>query len=240
LGAGSHTINAVYGATDDFKGSTATLPQSVAQASTTTALSSSASAPVFGQSVTFTAQVSPVPPGAGAPGGTAVFVVDGVAQPAVAVVNGQATFTTSSLSVGTHTVSATYNGDANFTGSAAASLTLTVGKAATQTVLTSSANPSGRHEPITFTATVTAAAPGGGTPRGFVVFVVDRKIVGFVALNNGVATLTVPELSPGQHHVFALYLGNDDYLPSLANELTQIVDPPHHHHRHHHHHKPTG
>jgi hypothetical protein len=68
--------------------------------------------------VTFTATVSPVAPGAGSPTGTVQFKVDGTSLGIpVALVAGQASISTSSLSVGTRVITAEYSGDASFSGS---------------------------------------------------------------------------------------------------------------------------
>jgi sugar lactone lactonase YvrE len=87
--------------------------------STTTQLSSSSTPSQFGQQVTFTAIVSS--PGGASPQGAVVFTIDGVAQPAVSLTNvaGQeeAILQTSSLSAGTHVVTATYAGTTAFAAS---------------------------------------------------------------------------------------------------------------------------
>jgi hypothetical protein len=85
---------------------------------TTTAVVSSSSTVTAGQPVTFTATVTPTS-GSGETG-TVQFVIDGsnVGSP-VTLSNGTATFTTSSLSTGTHTVTADYSGDTNFQSSQA-------------------------------------------------------------------------------------------------------------------------
>ncbi len=83
------------------------------KAGTTTTLSSSPNPSALGQAATFTATVRAVAPGAGTPTGVVTFTVDGVDFP-VALVNGVATYSTGSLSVGEHGVSATYGGDGNF------------------------------------------------------------------------------------------------------------------------------
>src|SRR5206468_1393683 len=70
--------------------------------------------------------------------------------------SGQATFTTSTLAVGSHSITASYGGDATFSGSTSSPLTQTVKKAGTTTLLSSSANPSVSGQAVTFTATVTA------------------------------------------------------------------------------------
>jgi virginiamycin B lyase len=77
-------------------------------------VSSSAPTADVGQPVTFTAVVSPLEIVTIPQGGSVVFTIDGLPQPpvAVSVVNGQdqATFTTSALTAGTHTITATYTG----------------------------------------------------------------------------------------------------------------------------------
>jgi hypothetical protein len=81
----------------------------------TTTLSSSLNPSVFGQAVTFTATVSTTGPGT--PTGTVTFTIDGTAQTPVPLSGGQATFATSTLAVGTHSVAAAYSGDNTFSGS---------------------------------------------------------------------------------------------------------------------------
>jgi uncharacterized repeat protein (TIGR01451 family) len=65
----------------------------------------------FGQAVTFTAIVSS---NVGIPTGSIAFVIDGISQSPVSMVDGQAILSTSTLSVGNHSVSANYSGDTNF------------------------------------------------------------------------------------------------------------------------------
>jgi hypothetical protein len=128
LSDGTHTITATYSGNSTFSSSSATLNQGVYYKTTTT-VKSSASSSTLDDTVTFTATVKPVSPGTGVPGGTVTFMIDGVAQPAAAVVNGQATLITSSLSVGKHSVVATYDGDDPgnaYGGSKSATLTQTV------------------------------------------------------------------------------------------------------------------
>jgi sugar lactone lactonase YvrE len=124
LAVGLHTLTAVYSGDADFSAS-ASLPitQTVDPGTTTTILVSSANPAVFGQPITLTATVSVNAPASGTPTGSVVFVIDGVGQAAVFLVNGTATLTTASLFVGTHTITATYSGDADFGASSSAPLT---------------------------------------------------------------------------------------------------------------------
>jgi hypothetical protein len=84
---------------------------------TTTTVTSSLNPSVFGQSITFTATVSPAPPGSGTPTGSVNFL-DGGSQIGTGTLgSGQTTFSTSALAVGSHTITASYGGDTNFNGS---------------------------------------------------------------------------------------------------------------------------
>src|SRR5207244_9006304 len=105
----------------NFANSSATMSgsQVVNKASTSTALTSSTNTSVFGQAVTFTATISVTAPGAGTPSGTVQFQIDGgnVGSPVnVRTTGGVATasFSIATLAVGSHTVTARYSGDDNF------------------------------------------------------------------------------------------------------------------------------
>lgn len=92
------------------------------QFATTTSLASSANPSIVGQSVTYTATVSPVPDG-----GTVAFAQDGspiAACQSVAVntSNGTATCSVTYTSVGSHSLVATYSGDFAYSGSTSATL----------------------------------------------------------------------------------------------------------------------
>lgn len=99
-----------------FVGNTLT----ISPAATSAAVTASAATPLFGTDlVTFTAQVAVVAPGSGSPSGTVTFSDAGTFLGTAPVADGQATFSTGALSVGTHTITASYSGDGNFLGSSA-------------------------------------------------------------------------------------------------------------------------
>jgi uncharacterized repeat protein (TIGR01451 family) len=83
-------------------------------AGTATAVSSSLNPSLLGQSVTFTATVTST---GGTPTGTVQFKdgVNNLGSPVTLNGSGQATLTTSSLTAGTHTITAVYSGDSLFT-----------------------------------------------------------------------------------------------------------------------------
>jgi hypothetical protein len=225
LSVGTHTVTAAYNGDASFTASTSSaVTQTVNKANTTTTVTSSVNPSVSGQAVTFTAVVAAVAPGAGTPTGTVTFTVDGTAQAPVTLTNGQATFNATTLSIGTHTVTAAYSGDANFNTSTSAAVTQTVNKANSTTTLTSSANPSNVGQAVTFTATVSPGLGATGTPTGTVVFTLDGTSgLMPVALVNGQATFTTSTLTAGTHTITVAYSGDATFNVSTSAPLTQTV-----------------
>ena len=135
-----------------------------------------------------------------------------------------ATFATSTLAIGNHTVTAVYGGDTSFTGSTSSGLTQTVNQGATTTSLGSSANPSVFGQSVTFTATVAAASPASGTPTGTVTFKDGATTLGTGTLAGGVATFATSTLAIGNHTVTAVYGGDTSFTGSTSSGLTQKVN----------------
>jgi hypothetical protein len=180
---------------------------------------------VYGQSVTFTAAVTVSSPGAGTPTGTVTFK-DGTTTLGTGTLNGSgiATFSTSTLSVASHSITAVYGGDTDDLGSTSSALSQVVNKDSTSTGLTSSVNPSTFGQSVTFTATVTASAPGSGTPTGTVTFKDGTSTLGTGTLSGGVATYTTSKLSVGTHSITAIYNGDTNFKTSTSPALTQTVN----------------
>src|SRR5207249_428553 len=194
--------------------------------SSSTVLASSFNPSVFGASVTFTATVSAVSPGAGTPTGTVTFKDSATTLGTGTLTGGQATFLTSSLSVSNHSITAVYNSDVNFTNSTSSVLTQTVTKADTTTSLASSFNPSVFGASVTFTAMVSAVSPGGGTPTGSVIFKDGATTLGTGALASARATLTSPTLATGsQTNSAATHSGDGNFdLSSTSTSFIQTVN----------------
>jgi len=237
LSVGSHTIYAVYAGDGNFVGSTTSSPasQTVNQVDTSTTVSTADRTSVSGQSVSFTATVWITSPGAGTPTGDVDFY-DGLVtgadlvgtEPLSGITPFTATFTTTDLSVGNHTIYAEYAGDNNF----ASSTTLspagqTVNQASSQTIVTSSVNPSVSGQLVTFTATVVAVAPGDGTPTGTVTFYDGGGPIGEGTLTSpGVWSLAINSLAVGQHaDITAAYNGDANFQFSESEPFLELVNP---------------
>jgi Uncharacterized conserved protein len=222
LPAGTHNITAVYLGDSDYAGSTSTsnVTVTIKQTATTTHLTASTSNSIATRPITLTATVTAL---GAIPTGTVSFMNGNVLIGTGNLNRGVASTITSSLPVGTDSVFAIYNGDSNDTGSTSTPpLAITIVKAPTTTVVSSSESPLPTLTPIVMSATVS----NGGTqkPTGLVTFVEDSVSIGVGTLDaNGVATISIPFLPAGSHTFLANYAGDGLDLASSAASFTQIV-----------------
>jgi hypothetical protein len=228
LPIGNTTLMAQYAGDANFAPAiSAPLTQSVAKGATLTALTGTPNPSVVGQSVSFNVNVTPSVAGASIPTGN-VTLSDGTSALATAPLdaNGFAAFSQSSLSVGTHSLSATYGGSAVFAGSTSTVFIQNVNKSDTAAVLSSSPNPSGFGQPVQITATVSPIAGGVGIPTGTVAFTDGANSIGSATLAGGKATVSVSALAVGAHSISANYGGDTTFNPSSASGaglITQTV-----------------
>ena len=196
--------------TDNAPGS----PQSVTvvgngiQDNTTLALVSSQPTSTYGGSVTLAATITPgVATTAPSPTGTVSFA-DGANVLGSSQLNaGAASFATSALSAGSHTITATFSGDSDYSGNSA-SLTQIVNKATPTVTLAVQPNPIVSGQPAVLTATVSSSA---GVPTGTVTLTDNSTSLGNAPVNaSGVATLTVT-LTGGSHALLAVYNGDANF-----------------------------
>lgn len=188
---------------------------------TTTALGASPNPSTFGQSVTFTATVSPAP--TGAPLGSVNFF-SGTTLLGSGTVNssGVATFSSSALSAGVNSITAVYSGNAGFAGSTSAALFEVVHPTTTTTTtLAASAATVTAGTSVTLTATV----KNGNTPvtSGTITFCdasatrcEDLAILGNSQLNAGGTAVLKLTLGVGTYSVKAMFAGRNDLLPSTS------------------------
>jgi len=142
----------------------------------------------------------------------------------VALSSGSAIFTTPSLSVGAHSITAVYSGDTNFTGSTGSLPTQIVNQASTSTTVTSNNNPSVFGQSVTLTATVSVIASGLGSPTGTVQFKDGASSLGTGTLDvTAHATFTTSSLSVGAHSITAQYSGDGSFTSSISPGLMQNV-----------------
>jgi autotransporter-associated beta strand protein len=192
---GTYSINVANASSPDYTITDVPGTLTVTKASTSTGLTGATIASVVGQAVTYIVHIAPISPGAGEPTGTVSFLVDGrpVATANVDPTTGQASFSTSSLGHGSHTITAAYSGDADFAPSQSGSVQDTVAAAGTQSTLTVEAvrNKRGKITKVELLSQVLVVSPGGGVPTGVVTYVRKGRPIKTVALHGGRAELTL-------------------------------------------------
>jgi hypothetical protein len=219
LSFGPHTLAAVYsGDTNHTTSTSAALSEQIVQMASV-ALTSSPNPSISGTNVVFTATVSGV--GSLIPTGSVTFSDGANALATVQLgATGAASLQTAALTVGSHTITASYSGDSNYA-VASSFLIQTVQSANTQVALTASANPATYATPLALTATVTS---NGGMATGTVNFTDGGTAIGSAALNaGGVATLTTSSLAPGTHSIVASYAGDGRASASTSTPLALNV-----------------
>jgi hypothetical protein len=231
LSVAAHTIRACYTPTGSFNASTNTVGQTVSKASTTATIGTvTPGTTVVGQSYSVSVGVTVNAPGAGTPTGS-IGVSDGTGESCMIVLPSTSCSLTST-SAGAKTLVATYSGDGNFGGDVSPGVAHTVNAAATQTSVVSSLNPSTAGDLVTFTATVSASAPGSGTPGGSVDFKSGTDCStgvelsgGPVALSAGQAGFSTSALPGGgtTTTVWACYAGTANFQSS-SGSVDQLVN----------------
>jgi hypothetical protein len=218
LGAGSHSVVASYSGDSTYvPSSSTTLTQTVNnKVAPGVVVVGTPNPSSYGASVTFTATVNP-----GTCTGSVIFK-DGTTTVATATISGgTATFSTSALAVGSHSITGSYSGDSGCNSSTSAPLTATVAAlpVASSVSLTSSLNPSNLGAAVTFTATVTP-----GTATGTITFKDGTTTLGTITLSGAAASLSTSSLTAGTHSITAAYNGDTNSQPSTSDVFTETVN----------------
>src|SRR5579859_3087775 len=194
----------------------------VNQATTGTALAltSGNNPSTYGQSLTYTATVSPQ--FTGTPTGTVTFF-DGTNSLGPGTPAGGATWTlgTSTLTGGPHTITAAYGGDSNFTGSGSAALAQTVNQATISIAVTASPLPFRFRQMVTVSATLTPSGPAPTSPTGMVTFKDGGTTIGTGTVNGtGHASFQTNQFAMGIHVITAVYAGDTNFAGNNSPSIT--------------------
>jgi pectin methylesterase-like acyl-CoA thioesterase len=140
--------------------------------------------------------------------------------------SGEAYYTSSSLSIGTHNLTWTYSGDSNFSGSTTASAyALTVSPVPTTTTLNLTASPIVYGQSAGLTATVSPTS-GSSTATGTVTLTVDGGATQQASLSGGIASFTVSGLVGGTHSFSASYGGAATFAASATTSSPSLTVSP--------------
>jgi Bacterial Ig-like domain (group 3)/NHL repeat len=225
LAVGAHNITATFaGDANDFT-SQYSFAQTINLAPTTTTLTTSTAVTQFAAPITLTATVTGV--SASTPTGNVKFM-DGTTVLATVPLNGLgvASYFNSSLTAGTHTITAAYQGDVDYAGSTSTQIiTETISETPTVTTLSTNATSSISGRPVLLTATVIAT--GGSLPTGTIAFMNGNIMLGNANLARGTASLSVPNLNVGTDEVTAIYSGDSNDVTSRSQTIAiTIVQSP--------------
>jgi sugar lactone lactonase YvrE len=223
LAVGQHNIIATYNADANYAvSSSPTAGVTVTLGNTALALSGSTSSATYGTSVTLNTTLTS---DAVLPSSPTVTLTDnGAPLTSLTLSSGRASFSSSTLAVGTHTITARYAGDPYNAVAQSQNVTITIAAASTTTSLTSSNPLSHFGDSVTLQAGV---ASGISNLTGSVTFQEGSTNLGTVAINTAsVATLSVPNFSVAQHSIVAVYSGDSTHASSTSSVLLQaVVDP---------------
>jgi large repetitive protein len=218
-GAGPKTITATYAGDANFASSADAKSHSVTTNATTTAITSHTPNPsVVGQPVTVVFTVQATSAGSAAPGGT-VTVDDGSGDACSAPV-GTGPCVLTPTTAGAKTLTATYAGGPDFAGSSDAKSHQVDKAPTTSTIVTANPDPSVVGQPVAIAYTVTAAAPGAGTPSGTVTAQDGSGAMCSASVATGSCALAPTAV--GSKTLALSYAGDGNFLGSSSTKAHQV------------------
>lgn len=161
-----------------------------------------------------------------APSGTGTVTFFAAGMPVcIAILTAGSASCTTTVPGGQHTITAAYEGDATRDPSTSNAQSIEIARRTSSTMIASSPNPAEYSQQVTFTATVTGAAPTGsvqfsreqtGGPA--------TPVSGAVQLNGGIAVFHTSDLRAGNHALIAVYGGDASNLASSSQAVVQVIN----------------
>ena len=213
VGTASQSITFTPTDSSNYTTVSGTVSVTVAKATPTVALTSGLNPSTYGDTVIFTATVSPA-----TATGSVTFKDGSTVLGTGTLSGGVATFSTSTLTAGSHSTTALYNGDSSYNSATSAALSQTVTRATTTVTLSSGTNPSTYGDNVTFIVAISPA-----TATGSVTFKDGSTTLASGTISSGQATLTTNLISAGSHTITAVYGGDGNYIGVTSNAITQTV-----------------
>jgi hypothetical protein len=223
LAIGTYQVVASYQPSNPNAGASTSVvfPYSVVLATTQTTLVVAPNPALVLTPITFTALVAG---NGGTPTGSVNFLVNGAVVGTTVLSAGKATFTDSTLAVGTYSITAQYLGDTNDSTSASTATSEVVTTIPTTTVITSGITTGANPQVILVAAVLDDGT--GPVPTGTVTFYNGTTVLGSATVNStGAATIT-PSLALGANYsVDAVYSGDTDHGSSTSSALSVSGTP---------------
>ena len=236
LPQGANEIRASYAGSGIFVGSVGSIVQEVndrSKTATTLSLAAAPTAVIVGEKVWLTATVTPADYVAGIPTGDVTFSSGSVSITGTLNEDGWVTVSTSDLALGANSITASYAGDANYSGSSATATELVSSATAIPTSIALVATPATTilGQAVTVTATVTPNEWTYGDPTGTVTIMLTDARGNKSTLFNGAlpasgwVSFTTVTLPLGANAISATYSGDANYRASISATKRAQVGP---------------
>jgi len=161
---------------------------------------------------------------AGAPLGSITYTYDGNPPVTVPLSNGNAQFTLTRPSVGTHTVIVAYAQQTNYAAATSQTETFTVTSAPVNISLMPSSWNAKAGTNLTFQASVSSWSAGAPNANGAISFYDGATLLATIPVNaNGQASSASASLSAGTHTINATYAGGTNYASGSASVTITIT-----------------
>jgi hypothetical protein len=227
LTPGLHAFTASYNGSGSFPPATSVkFYLDIPVVATTLTIQSAPNPSTFGTSVLFTVTASAKDNTIPSP----ITLTDTTTNTVLATLTpnsaGVATYSTSTLSVGTHNIQASYTATASYSASSASVVQTVNAGASTSVALTSSLNPAPFGQSVNFTATVSVPA-GGGVPTGSITFsegttTLATQPLAAAGTSSATAAFSIGTLAVGSHTIVATYVPSGGFSGGSAT-LTETI-----------------
>jgi hypothetical protein len=218
LAGGTYSVIGTYSGDVVYAGSVSKAETLALTATPTIALTATPTTASVGASVTLKATVSST---SGTPTGTVYFMDGTNTLTSEVLASGAVSFSTTSLTAGTHSITARYGGDSNFGTVTSTAMTVTISALPTPTIaLTATPTSAAVGSTITLAAKVSGS---GSTPTGTFTFLDGATTIGTGSLSSGAASLSVSTFAIGTHNITLKYGGDTNYATATSSVVTVTI-----------------
>jgi hypothetical protein len=216
LDAGEHTVTATYSGNAKCTGSSGEASHTVTKSRTAVTVRGTVGHVGYGDPLTITARVTAKLSGAGTPAGTVSFSDGGVLLGTATLdADGRASFTTSALTAGKHTITVSYSGAANYLESVG-TIARTIDVAPTVANVTASTTSAAFGQLVSFACSI-ATKVSTSVPTGTVTIKDANTVLGTATLDaSGQCTFSTASLSVGLHRIRVVYNSDANFEGSTS------------------------
>jgi hypothetical protein len=212
-GTGKHAVYAEYPGDESYYQSISSSVLLTGSSITpTVSLNASLNSTTYGQAATLTASLTPAKTDGYVPSGNVTFYDNGTSLGTVALANVQAALTTSALSVGSHSITASYAGDSIFAAADATAVNVQVAAATASISGTPVTTTYGTAAASTIIVSGTNTGTGVAVPSGTLSYSLDGAAAVQLPLVSGQASVPVSAgVTVGTHTLSLSYSGDTSY-----------------------------